>query len=405
MMMHGIVMKITEKCIVVLTEDGRFHNLPHPSVLPGLGDKIEVAPKLQIIRNKKNHWLLRKTWGIAASVLLLIGLAFVLQSMQGSTQLVALVAIDINPSIELFVNKKGNVQKVNLINDDARSLLSEKELQGQEFYQAVHLILSKAEEQGYLDAKTEKKWIWVSVAERNASFHVEPEKMIHDGQDYKINMHTANRNQIEKAKGSGLTLNKYVVYEQAKDKGVELNFEDLRTHSIISTLTSAGIDPEQLFDKNPGVLRPTPPQENAGKQSHNEAHPQESSNQNLPIESHNEHSPGKEKEKEKIKEKEKEKEKEKIKEKIKPAKTKQVEKATSDETKPVIESLNTDKEHEYRKSKKDKLSQKQELSGKVQQPSTIVDLLPKPTPRTTTEDEQKSYKKEKEKEKHKEKDK
>lgn len=248
MMIHGTVMKITEQFIVVLCEDGKFMNVPHQPVMPRLGDRISIDSSQQSSPRKRKQWMFKKNWVIAASIFLIIGLSFILKLVYGPIQSVALVAIDINPSIELVVDKKGNVEKVNLVNDDAELMISEKELQGMEFYQAAQLIFSKAEEQGYLDLTTEKKRIWVSVVNYGrAEFQVELQKMNMEDKKYEVELYTANEQQIEHAKAVALSLNKFVVYELAKENGLELDIEQLRTNSIATTLKDAGVDSGQLF--------------------------------------------------------------------------------------------------------------------------------------------------------------
>ncbi|WP_028986310.1 anti-sigma-I factor RsgI family protein [Thermicanus aegyptius] len=249
-MMHGTVMKITEQCIVVLCEDGKFRNLPHPPVMPKLGEIIPV-PDAEITI-KRNRWQRFKKYGmIAAAFLFLIGITILVKLMEISSQPVALVAIDINPGFELFVDGKGKVEKAVPVNDDAKWIMSEEQLIGKEFYTAVRFIVKKAEERGFLDTQTDKRWIWISVVDfGKAAFDVDTKKIIAGDQDYKIKMFDANEHQMEQAKKARLTLNKYIVYEQAKRKGIELSVEELRTHSIVSSLIRAGIPPEQFFEKN-----------------------------------------------------------------------------------------------------------------------------------------------------------
>lgn len=248
MMMHGTVMKITEHKIVVLCEDGKFLNLPHPPVMPRLGDRIAVPPKSTAEDHPPKKWLKNKQWAIAASLLLIIGLALVVKSWQGMTGPIAYVAIDINPGIELYVNKQGHIKQALFINEDARDLMSEGDLLGMEFYEAMQLIWTKAEEHGYLDLNSNKKWIWVSVVDLgNSSFSINSEKMGAVDKGYEVELFMTSQQQLEQAHDSGLSLNKYIVYERAKEKGIDLNMEELRSQSIITSLQNAGVAPEQLF--------------------------------------------------------------------------------------------------------------------------------------------------------------
>ena len=249
-MMHGIVMKITEQCIIVLCEDGKFRNLPHPPVMPKLGDTIPV-PDAEITIKRRRWRRLQKYGGLAAALLLLCGITALFKLIEIPAQPVALVAIDINPGFELFVDGKGKIKKAVPVNDDANWIISEQQLIGKEFYAAVRLIINKAEEQGYLGTQADKRWIWVSVVDfGQSSFDVDVNKFISGNQNYEIERFDANEQQMEQAKKAGLTLNKYMVYERAKQKGIELDVEELRSHSIASSLIRAGINPEQFFGKS-----------------------------------------------------------------------------------------------------------------------------------------------------------
>lgn len=248
-MMHGVVMKITEQCIVVLCEDGTFRNLPHLPDMPQLGDRIPVKTAARSAPARKRHagsWL-RQAWWLAASVLLLVGAVFLWKPATGSAS--TLVAIDINPSMELYVKQDGRIDRVKPLNDDAKKLLSARKLKGQNFYEAVRVILDEARKQGYLNVDKGRKWIMLSTVElRSAPFLPDKQKVGGAEKGYEMEWFEADRELMDKAKAAELPLNKYIVYQQAKEKGIRLNIKDLRSHSIPDALTGAGIDPQRFFD-------------------------------------------------------------------------------------------------------------------------------------------------------------
>lgn len=247
-MMQGTVMKITDRCIVVLCEDGTFRNLPHPPVLPSLGENMSI-PHLSEPRQRHSYRrYLKKQWLYAASLVLLLGVVFIFNYMLGSKQPATLVAIDINPGIELVVNQQGLIDEVNLLNEEAEQLLSGKELVNQDFYQAVQWLLAHAEEHGYLDAETEKKWIWLSIVDLGpGAYSIDPAQISVQDKGYHVEIFKVDEQQLEQAKAAELTLNKYIVLELAAEKGIELNPEQLRNQSILNSLHQAGVDPVDLF--------------------------------------------------------------------------------------------------------------------------------------------------------------
>ncbi|WP_246021429.1 anti-sigma-I factor RsgI family protein [Paenibacillus lentus] len=250
MMMQGIVMKITDRCIVVLCEDGTFRNLPHPPVMPSLGDNLSIPQSGESNQRHSLKRYLKKHWIYAASLVLLLGVIFIYNNMLGSKQTTTLVAIDINPGIELIVNQQGLIDEVNVLNEEAKQLLSGKELVNQDFYEAVRWLFAQAEKYGYLNAEAENKWIWLSIVDLGTgAYSIDPEQIITQDMGYHVEVFTADEQQLEQAKTAELTLNKYFVLELAAEKGIKLNHEQLRSQSILNSLHQAGVDPEALFAK------------------------------------------------------------------------------------------------------------------------------------------------------------
>lgn len=248
-MMQGTVMKITEHCIVVLCEDGTFRNLPHQSVMPGLGEKISVPAAAEPRQRNRSRRYLNKYGIYAASFVLLLGVFFILQYLQGTKQNATLVAIDINPGIELVVNSRGFVDQATPMNEEARQLLSGEEVKNRDVYEALQRIFAKAEQQGYLDAKSGQSWVWLSVVDLGpGAYLIDPQKVGGADKGIHVEVFTADEQQWELAKQERLSLNKYIVKELAAEKGIQLSAEQLRSQSILRSLEQAGVDPEELFD-------------------------------------------------------------------------------------------------------------------------------------------------------------
>lgn len=257
MRVHGVVMKITDECIVVLCSDGTFRNLPRPAVPPRLGETIPVPDAAVRPSSRAARWrrLLRSGYGAAAAFLLLFGLAawyFGISGMPG--QPAAIVAVDINPGVELYVDRSGKVDKAVPVNDDATLLLANVPMVGKELHEAVRLVILAAEAQGIWNETPGKRWIWIAVVPfKGAPPQLDPARIAPDNRNYEIELFTADVQQMNEAKKSGLTLNKYIVYEQARQRGIELDLSDLQALSITASLTRTGIQPEMLFGSAEGA--------------------------------------------------------------------------------------------------------------------------------------------------------
>ncbi|SDF22277.1 hypothetical protein SAMN04488542_10794 [Fontibacillus panacisegetis] len=260
--MHGIVMKITEQCIVVLCEDGKFRNIPHLADMPKLGDRIPIVATADVdsipVRKKYASRWFRQAWWLAASILLLIGAVFWWNPFTGNAS--TLVALDINPSMELYVKQDGRIEKIKPLNDDAKKLLSEREFIGQDIYEAVHIILGEAKKQGYLNADEGKNLIMLSTMDLSSTpFQLNKEKIDTAEEGYELEWFEADQSLKDKAEKAELSLNKYIVYEKAKEQGIELNIEELRAHSILSTLNGVGVEPQRLFTgAEDDIIEPKP---------------------------------------------------------------------------------------------------------------------------------------------------
>lgn len=73
-------------------------------------------------------------------------------SFASAEDLSGYVAVDINPSIEFITDKDGKVTKVRAVNDDAKVLLVDMELEGIDISIAIEMVTEEAEECGYINS-------------------------------------------------------------------------------------------------------------------------------------------------------------------------------------------------------------------------------------------------------------
>nr|WP_317356736.1 hypothetical protein [uncultured Tyzzerella sp.] len=74
----------------------------------------------------------------------------------------SLVSLDINPSIELFVNNDGIIQNVNGINDEAKNILKDLDLSNDSLEEGISEIIEETIEKGYIK-NIEENDILVSI--------------------------------------------------------------------------------------------------------------------------------------------------------------------------------------------------------------------------------------------------
>ncbi len=106
---------------------------------------------------KKTSWI--KFGAIAASLILIISAVILIGSLSHGSS--AVIALDVNPSLEIEINKRDKVEEIRALNDDAAKVLDNMKLDGVDIDVAVNAIIGSMVKQGYLT--TDKNSILVSV--------------------------------------------------------------------------------------------------------------------------------------------------------------------------------------------------------------------------------------------------
>jgi len=87
--------------------------------------------------------------GLGAAALLLTGIGA--YGMINENQTASIVQLDVNPSIELLVDKEGDVLKTNALNSDGQKVLEGMKLKGADADTAVNAIVGSLLRHGYID--------------------------------------------------------------------------------------------------------------------------------------------------------------------------------------------------------------------------------------------------------------
>jgi len=145
MQMKGIVMEITGKYAVILTQDGQFRKI---KAQPGIAAGAETDTGMPSLPSAARKPVYRIA-SIAASFMLALGIGIFSYSMPYSY-----VDFDINPSIGLTANIYDRIIRVEALNDDGSKLIENKNLMHRRLDEGVTLLLSSAVEQGYLKENT-----------------------------------------------------------------------------------------------------------------------------------------------------------------------------------------------------------------------------------------------------------
>ncbi|MCD8500732.1 MAG: hypothetical protein LRY71_02430 [Bacillaceae bacterium] len=226
----GTVVSVTDKNIVLLCSDGSFKNVPRKgiTVFPIIG---EIFTSQEISRTR--HWL---KYSSIASILFLIFIFSLLFVLDEEPTFV--VAIDINPSIELYTDKDLNVVKIKAINSDAETLLLglKNDLIKQPIDMAIEKVVRASIAAGYLDSNEsyvvtsivslDEKYVQVAdTIEANVS-------SVLATIDHEYAIKTIEKSLYEEANLNQLSVNHMLQAKKLEETGIELNIEEVRGKTI-----------------------------------------------------------------------------------------------------------------------------------------------------------------------------
>ncbi len=126
-------------------------------------DLVTEAGRERRPNMKKNIWI-RWTAIAAMFVLVLTGGVAVMLSASGGG---AIVALDVNPSIELEINRREEVKEIRALNPEAETVIGTMDLEGVDLDVAINAIIGSMVTNGYLTEA--KNSILVSINTKDAS--------------------------------------------------------------------------------------------------------------------------------------------------------------------------------------------------------------------------------------------
>lgn len=258
----GIVVSINESSITLLGNDGIFYSLPLPEHVPLLGEEL-LIPETQLAgkpaSTRLNQWFTTKrvrSWGIVATLFLLLlsSVLFFPYSVEASY----VVALEINPSMELYINKDHKVIKVVAVTDDATMILQPLTLKGKDLATAVKAITEQAKKDGYLSNES----ITTSIAspvvatvvdwkqtQNEAALKDQVEELLKESfSDNEVMVTSTNRQTLEQAHEEKLPVFKYQVVQTLESQGIILEQETIKALSSDKLVDTYHIDPKQLID-------------------------------------------------------------------------------------------------------------------------------------------------------------
>lgn len=217
-MKMGVIVNITEKEAVVLKSGGEFITLPRKEGWKK-GDVISIEKRRPLIRPA-----FKRPWTAAAiAACLCLCFIFAGSGYRANYAQAALVSIDVNPSIELTLNRKDRVISSHALNGDGEELLSQIQLKGMECSEALAELLNAGELTPYL---SENKTVVFTVFSEDPATQDRLMAEIQETADNALaahhpdghaECHAVSAEAVKAAHSCGVTAGKYVYLQKLKE--------------------------------------------------------------------------------------------------------------------------------------------------------------------------------------------
>lgn len=226
-MSTGIVFQIEGRKAVVLKADGEF---VHVNAKSGW----QVGETVIITTPARNR--MRPLLTIAACLAVVILGGFGWNQLYASP--VSLISLDVNPSIELGVNRWGRVVTASALNEEGTAILTQANTNNIGYQDALSSILSIEGESGFLTANAN---VVLTVFSQNETIQTSLLAESQNVVDSKISLYSnqitteyyaVDETTVDGAHGHGVTAGKYLYLQKLQSLAPETDLSQYTHHSI-----------------------------------------------------------------------------------------------------------------------------------------------------------------------------
>jgi|LSQX01.2.fsa_nt_gb hypothetical protein len=260
----GIVYEIIKNDVVVLTPEGEFVIIKRKKDDVSLGMAIEFDDSS--IRGKRNSMLSYFPLVSAIAALIVIGFIFAYPAKISdfNSSVFAYIDIDINPSVELVVDKKGVIIATSPLNDDAKALLGDIMVKGQPVHEALSDIVEAFGDSGYISLDSDNMlMISVSLNQQNSEYMKDADIAAKKVDEILFKMHKEimvmsdkkgimldpvivkiSSKERAEAKEHNLSMGRYHLYVESKQYGLDIelsNLNNIKISELFGDLKNSGL--------------------------------------------------------------------------------------------------------------------------------------------------------------------
>lgn len=235
-MFKGIVMEVKDNYLIVMKEDGTFEKIKAKGNQK-VGDNIfflsEDIYESEKSINKNKKWLV-PILTIAALFMLVFNP--LLSKFTIDSNAYAVLTIDINPSIEIFLDNEGKISKITGVNDEGVSL-NIRDIKGLTLDEGISVLRRKLNDSSYIKDKTSVLVGFSFLKEEDISFEDSVQKTLKKYfNDKDIAFLKGSKNDLEIANEKNMTLGKYEALVKLNEDDFEDALENLTTAEILELL-------------------------------------------------------------------------------------------------------------------------------------------------------------------------
>lgn len=263
----GTILKLKKKNAIVMTRDCRIISI---KAQPGMYAGLEINFGKNEVIHPKNKKIVYS--GMAAGITVLFLIIFTLLSLSNENRIFAYVDIDFNKSLELAVDKDSKVLKVYSFDAETQDLINELDLKSKSVDTAIKEVVSKANknENMILISACLKNTDNLALDNDNKKEYEEFKKLLktckdaveeHGNRTIESKVVEINYKYKELANDKEISMGRCFLYEKAKQQGVDINMEEIKTKSISETLKKVKIEDTGIMHENKKDLSLSKPED------------------------------------------------------------------------------------------------------------------------------------------------
>ncbi len=233
--MKGIIAEVENKRAVFLSDSGEFYTIDNKNY--EIGETVEYLPNTYY----------RSIYSIIACFIIMLFCGFGGYKVYNDPT--TYVSIDINPSIQLNINRFNRVIETIPINEDAQTLVKTINVDNKLIREAVDKIIDASENMGYLDEDNNHIEIGIFSEKRSVIEEIESSMSKYTLSEFDVNVEKADKKDVTLSSELGISIGRAkAIREYTKIYGgnAENNAEELSDLSLGEVKKSIKKDKESI---------------------------------------------------------------------------------------------------------------------------------------------------------------